>query len=108
MKIVSMKSIGLPSEGEIKTAYEQGFSAIVELIQKAFFTLAERIEKLEGQAAKNSSHSGKPPSRDGYEKPAPKSRRKRSGKKSGGQKGPSGSQFGNGRASGKNREAAGV
>jgi transposase len=42
---------------------------------------------VEDRLSKNSSNSGKPPSTDGYEKPAPKSRRKRSGKKSGGQKG---------------------
>ena len=85
-----MKSIRLPSEEEIKNAYDQGLSAIVVLMQETFFGLVERIEKLEDQLAKNSSTSGKPPSSDGYEKPAPKSRRKRSGKKSGGQVGHSG------------------
>ena len=87
MKIVSMNSIGLASEAEINVAYDQGRSAVIALIQKRFVALAERIEKLEDQLAKNSSKSGKPPSSDGYEKPAPKSRRKRSGKKSGGQVG---------------------
>lgn len=82
-----MNSICLPSEEEIKIAYDQGLSAIVVLMRETFFALAERIEKLEDQLAKNSSNSGKPPSSDGYEKPAPKSRRKRSGKKSGGQVG---------------------
>jgi transposase len=82
-----MNSIRLPSEEEIKIAYDQGLSAIVVLMQERFFALVERIEKLEDQLAKNSGNSGKPPSSDGYEKPAPKSRRKRSGKKSGGQVG---------------------
>ena len=86
-----MKSMGLPSEAEINIAYDQGRSAVIALIQKMFMVLAERIEKLEDQLAKNSSNSGKPPSSDGYEKPAPKSRRKRSGKKSGGQMGHPGS-----------------
>ena len=86
-----MKSVCLPSEEEIKIAYDQGLSAIIALIQGRFVVLAEQIERLEDQLAKNSSNSGKPPSSDGYEKPAPKSRRKRSGKKSGGQAGHPGS-----------------
>ena len=82
-----MNSVRLPSEEEIKKAYDQGLLAVIALIPGAFLVLAEQIEKLEDQLAKNSSNSGKPPSSDGYEKPAPKSRRKRSGKKSGGQVG---------------------
>ena len=82
-----MNSIGLPREEEIKIAYDQGFPAIVVLMQETFLALVERIEQLEDQLAKNSGNSGKPPSSDGYEKPAPKSRRKRSGKKNGGQVG---------------------
>ena len=50
-------------------------------------SLAERIQKLEDQLAKNSQNSGKPPSSDGFDKPAPRSLRKRSRKRSGGQKG---------------------
>jgi transposase len=82
-----MKSMRLPSEVEINAAYDAGRVAVVALIQETFLVFAERIQKLEDQLAKNSSNSGKPPSSDGYEKPAPKSRRKRSGKKSGGQVG---------------------
>ena len=82
-----MSSIRIPSEEEIKAAYKQGISAILALFFKTMFALVTRIENLEDQLAKNSSNSGKPPSSDGYEKPAPKSRRKRSGKKSGGQVG---------------------
>jgi transposase len=85
-----MNAIRLPSEAEIKVAYDRGFSAIVALMQGTFLALVERIETLEDQLAKNSSNSGKPPSSDGYEKPAPKSRRKRSGKKSGGHMGHAG------------------
>lgn len=43
--------------------------------------------ELQDCIAKNSKNSGKPPSTDGYEKPTPKSRRKKSGKKVGGQLG---------------------
>ena len=49
--------------------------------------LRARIKDLEGQLAKNSNNSSKPPSSDGFKKPKPKSLRKNSGLKTGGQKG---------------------
>ena len=80
----------IPSESDIRTAYQQGVEAVILLFQQTFLELSERLQQVEDQLAKNSNNSGKPPSSDGYEKPAPKSRRKRSGKKSGGQVGHSG------------------
>lgn len=82
-----MKMKQILSEEEIRAAYYQGVEAVVVLFQKTFLDLTERIQKLEDRLVKNSGNSGKPPSSEGYEKPAPKSRRRRSGKKSGGQKG---------------------
>jgi transposase len=65
-----MRSIRLPSEAGINAAYDQGRSVVIALIQATVLELAERIQTLEDQLAKNSSNSGKPPSSDGYEKPA--------------------------------------
>ncbi|MCC6985178.1 MAG: IS66 family transposase [Anaerolineales bacterium] len=85
-----MSTIGLPSEKEIRAAYQEGEEAVILLFQTTFLVLAERIQKLEDQLAKNSRNSGKPPSSDGYDQPAPKSLRKRTRRRSGGQKGHTG------------------
>ena len=74
------------SDEEIGRVYDQGKDAVVALFRQ----LEGRIQVLEDRIAKNSQNSGKPPSSDGYSKPAPKSRRKRHGKKSGGQPGHAG------------------
>jgi transposase len=85
-----MVRLRLPSESEIRTAYQQGEEAIIVLFYESFSKLAERIQELEDQIAKNSNNSGKPPSSDGLKK-RPKSLRHHSGKKSGGQPGHPGS-----------------
>jgi len=55
--------------------------------------LEKQVEELLLQKAKNSKNSSKPPSTDGFKKPKPnpKSRRKKTGRKSGGQTGHKGS-----------------
>lgn len=50
-------------------------------------SLMVEVAELRSRLAKNSRNSSKPPSSDGYAKPAPKSRRVRSGKKQGKQPG---------------------
>jgi transposase len=84
-----MSSFQLPTEEEMREAYRQGEAAVLALFQTTFLALAGRIQTLEDQLAKNSRNSGKPPSSDGYDQPAPrpKSLRKRSRRKSGGQRG---------------------
>lgn len=82
-----MNAKQLPGEKEIREAYPKGEKAVILLFQSTILILAERIQKLEDQLAKNSSNSGKPPSSDGYTQPAPRSLRKRSRQKSGGQAG---------------------
>ncbi len=49
--------------------------------------LMEHVSALEARLGMNSSNSSKPPSSDGYAKPAPKSLRRKSGRKPGGQPG---------------------
>lgn len=61
--------------------------ATIEKLTAELKTANARIAELEEQLHKNSHNSSKPPSTDGYEKPSPKSQRKKSGKKAGGQKG---------------------
>lgn len=84
-----MEPLRIPSEAEVRMAFREGEEAVVKLFFEALGKLAERMQTLEDQLAKNSRNSGKPPSSDGYDQgaPRPKSLRKRSRRKSGGQRG---------------------
>jgi len=82
------------SSEELHEAYVKGEPAIHALLEgwmKQVIAINQvlegRVQSLEDQIAKNSRNSGKPPSSDGYDRPAPKSLRKRRHKKSGGQAG---------------------
>ncbi len=77
----------MPTREEIHQAYLEGEEAVVALFERTIGQLAARVQALEDQLAKNSRNSGKPPSSEGLKKPAPRSLRKRSGKKRGGQPG---------------------
>jgi transposase len=81
----------LPSEDEVRAAYQQGEEAVVALINRLIETiavLAAEVQTLRDQLAKNSRNSSKPPSSDGLKKkPTKRGLRKPSGKKSGGQPG---------------------
>ncbi len=78
------------SREEILRVYDAGPEAVVALVQELCSRLTKlenRVQHLEDIVKKNSRNSSRPPSSDGYQKPSPKSLRKRSGKKSGGQEG---------------------
>jgi len=80
----------LLSEAEVRAIYHQGEDAMVALfmqLQEQVNALTVRVNELEAQGKRNSHNSHQPPSSDGYRKPSPKSLRKKSGRRSGGQAG---------------------
>ena len=68
---------------------QQSFDAQTALVAN----LNQTIQELKEQLNKNSKNSSKPPSSDGFKKPAPKSLRKSAGKKDGGQDGHQGTHL---------------
>lgn len=72
-------------------AREQGTQAQEQVVklQEDVIHVLERVNRLEGQAAKDSHNSSKPPSSNGFKDPVRKTQslREKSGKKSGGQPG---------------------
>ncbi len=75
------------TEQEAQALYAQGEVSVV----KKLLEQDARIRELLARCATDSRNSSKPPSTDGYHKPAPKSSRKKTGRKPGGQKGHRGS-----------------
>jgi len=91
-----MTPLPLPTENDVRAAYRQGEDAVVALFDElgaVIRQLETRLQTLEDQLAKNSRNSGKPPSSDGFDKPAPRSLRQRSQRKTGGQTGHVGHQL---------------
>lgn len=80
----------LPTHEDACAAYQQGEAAVVTLIERLCSVIRALEAKTQAQAdqlAQNSQNSSKPPSSDGLKKPAPRSLRQASGRKSGGQPG---------------------
>lgn len=80
----------LPTDKEIRVVYQQGEDAVIALVHGLCVpirALEARVQTLEDQLAKNSGNSSKPPSSDWMRKPQPRSLRRSSGKKTGGQPG---------------------
>ena len=69
---------------------EESFRQQAEATQQQVKLLQQRVASLEVQLQQNSRNSSKPPSSDGFKKPAPKSLRKNGERKPGGQPGHSG------------------
>jgi len=78
---------------DAEAIYEAGKETVVRVLltmDARIRALEARVQSLENQLAKNSRNSSKPPSSDGFKKPAPKSLRKMGKRKSGGQPGHTG------------------
>lgn len=80
--MVIIRPVKLTRE-QAEAIYDAGHDRVVETLV--------RMAELERQVNQTSQNSHKPPSSDGYRKPAPKSQRKRTGRRSGGQPGHAGS-----------------
>lgn len=84
-----MEPIQLLSDEKIRAALREGEEAVIVIFHRTIGQLAARPQALEDRVSRNSHsrNSGKPPSGDGLNKPAPQSQRKRRGWESGGKTG---------------------
>ncbi len=78
---------------EIITEHDERQAVMIQSLTETIAGLQETIKDLQRQLNQNSQNSSKPPSSDGYKKPNPKSQRRKSGRKQGGQNGHPGSHM---------------
>ena len=83
----------LLQKNESLSATVDFLNATIDAQTRLIAQLNQTIQELKEQLNKNSKNSSKPPSSDGLKKPAPKSLRKSSGKKVGGQEGHQGTRL---------------
>lgn len=80
-------TISIPTlSGEVFDALPESIRFYIRYLESRVQQLEARVHELEARLSKDSSNSGKPPSSDGLKR-KPKSLRKQSGKKPGGQQG---------------------
>lgn len=77
----------IEEQGRVITALRGQMDKMREHFESEIKILKSEVERLKDQLSKNSRNSSKPPSSDGLSKPAPKSLRKKSGRRPGGQRG---------------------
>lgn len=83
----------LLQQNESLSATVDSLNATVNAQTQLIAQFNQTIQELREQLNKNFKNSSKPPSSDGFKKPAPKSLRKPSGKKAGGQNGHQGTNL---------------
>jgi transposase len=79
------------TDDDIAALNQEQKNALIKRLFDQVARLEQRVQKLEARLTVDSRTGGKPPSSDGYDKPQPKSWRKRSGKSTGGRPGHTGS-----------------
>lgn len=92
-EIENPKPRSMMTRQQAEAIYHAGQEAVVRMLlemDRRIHQLEQRVHQLEAQLAKTSRNSSKPPSSDGFNRPSPKSLRKKTERTSGGQPGHAG------------------